>query len=175
MAHLSTRRAGLYGVARRIIESWALLGGALLLMVVLLTAYSLLSGVILRAPLPGDFEMVEVGVAVAVFSFLPYCQVTGANVRADIFTSRASPRVVAMLTLLAALVAFAFSALMLWRMSAGLVDYWRYRETTAIIGFPIWIAFIPILVSLALLAVAAFMSLTDAAGDAARHGAPARR
>ena len=38
-------------------------------------------------PFPGDFEMTEIGIANAAFAFLPYCQLTGANVTADIFTS----------------------------------------------------------------------------------------
>lgn len=69
----------------------------------------------------------------------------------------------AVLSLLASVVALGFSLFLMWRMRAGMVDYQEYLETTAILGFPIWIAFIPILFSLALLAVAALITLTDAA------------
>ena len=141
-------------LAHRVVEVWALLGGVLLLAIVAMVTWSMASGVVLRAPIPGDFEMVEVGVAVSAFAFLPYCQLTGANVTADLFTSRAGPRTQAVLALIAAVIAVLFSALLLWRMSAGFVDYRQYRETTAILGFPIWIAFVPILVSLLLLTMA---------------------
>ena len=158
-------RAGLIGSARRFIELWALAGGLLLVAIVLMNAYSLIADILVRKPLPGDFEMVEVGVAVAAFSFLPYCQMTSANVTADIFTQNAGPRLVAFFVFLSALVALFFSALLLWRMSYGLIDYYIYRETTTITGFPKWVAFVPILISLALLAIASFISVRDAILD----------
>ncbi|WP_286132814.1 TRAP transporter small permease subunit [Labrenzia sp. DG1229] len=99
------------------------------------------------------------GVAVAVFSFLPYCQLVGANVSADIFTSGASRRMIAFFTLLGSLVALGFALLLIWRMYFGMLDQKEYDYTTTILQIPHWIAFIPILISLALLAVAAFLTL----------------
>lgn len=154
--------AGLIGLARRVIEWWALAGGAVLLGVALMTTWSATSGVLLRKPLPGDFELTEMLVAVAAFAFLPYCQLKNANVTADIFTARAGPRAVAAFTLLSALIALAFSGLLIWRMSAGLVDYRQYVETTAILRIPIWYAYVPALVSLALLCLACALTLRDA-------------
>jgi TRAP-type C4-dicarboxylate transport system permease small subunit len=160
-----TDRAKPYGFARRIIELWALAGGLLILAIVLMNSYSLLADITFRKPLSGDFELVEVGVAVAAFTFLPYCQLTGANVTADIFTQGAGPRTVALLALFSAVIAFAFSLLLTWRMSLGLIDIRDYGETTVIMGFPIWIAYVPIVLSLALLAVASFISIRDALAD----------
>jgi TRAP-type C4-dicarboxylate transport system permease small subunit len=160
-----TERVGSFGLARRVIELWALAGGLLVLAVVLMNAYSLLADIAFRTPLPGDFELVEVGVAVAAFAFLPYCQLTGANVTADIFTQNAGPRTVAVLALFSALIAFAFSLLLTWRMSLGLLDIRRYGETTTIMSFPIWIAYVPIVLSLTLLALASFISVRDALAD----------
>ena len=155
-------RAGPLGLARRIIEGWALLGGALLLAIVLMNTWSVVSLSALGFPVPGDFEMVQMGVAIAAFSFLPYCQLTGANVTADIFTSRASPRWVALFTLLAAVVAAIFSVILIWRMSDGLASYLEYEEVTTILNIPVWIAFPPILVSLALLIVASVITMVQA-------------
>ena len=152
--------AGPSGLASRVITGWALLGGALLLLVVLLNTYSVV-GANFGAPFPGDFEMTEIGISVAVFSFLPYCQLVGANVTADIFTSSASPRWVAIFSLVASVVALAFSLLLLWRMYAGLLDQKKYGYITAILEFPHWVAFIPILISLALLAVASIVTLRE--------------
>jgi TRAP-type C4-dicarboxylate transport system permease small subunit len=162
--------AGSYGPVRRIIELWALAGGVLLSAVVLMNAYSLLSDIAFRKPLAGDFELVEVGVAVAAFAFLPYCQLTGANVTADIFTQGAGPRTVALLSLLSALIALAFSLLLTWRVSLGLLDLRQNGETTVLMGFPIWIAFVPIVLSLALLAVASLISIRDALADVRSAG-----
>lgn len=162
------RRAGLAGAAERLIHAWALLGGAILLLVVLMNVASVV-GAVVWVPFPGDFEMTEVGVAVAAFAFLPYCQLTDSNVTADIFTAGASKRWIARFRLLASVVALLFGALLLWRMFAGMESQREYGYTTMILQFPVWLAFIPILISLALLVVAALISIGDA-GRAARAG-----
>ena len=155
---------------RRVIEVWALLGGLVLAGIALMSTWSAASGWLFGKPLPGDFEMVEMLVAVSVFMFLPYCQITGANVTADLFTARAGPRTVALLEWLAAGVALGFSLLLLWRMYYGLLDYRQYVETTTILRVPIWYAYPPALASLALVAAAALVSMRDAFG-AWRRGA----
>lgn len=149
---------GLVGAASRLITVWALLGGLLLLAVVGVNMVSII-GSVFGKPFPGDFELTEMGVAVAVFTFLPYCQLVGANVSADIFTSGASRRTIAFFTLLGSLVALGFASLLIWRMYFGMLDQKEYDYTTTILQIPHWIAFIPILVSLALLAVAAIVTL----------------
>lgn len=156
----SGRRTGLAGVIERFVTLWAVGGGLVLLAVVAMNVVSIV-GAAFGSPFPGDFEMTEVGVAVAAFSFLPYCQMSGANVTADIFTSGASPRVIATTRCVASLVALLFSALLLWRMSLGMIDQKTYGYTTAILQFPTWQAFVPILASLALLLLAAMTTLLE--------------
>lgn len=162
-------RTGWTGAARRVIDLWAILGGLLLLLVMAMNVISVIGGVVWR-PFPGDFELTQVGVAVAVFSFLPFCQIYEQNVTADIFTQRASARFVLALRLVTAVIALGFAALLFWRMYDGLHDQRDYGYTTTILQFPVWIAFVPILISLALLALAAAVSMTDHA-HALRKGA----
>ncbi|MEP3431283.1 MAG: TRAP transporter small permease [Roseibium sp.] len=150
--------SGFFGIANRLITYWALLGGGVLLLVVAVNMASII-GSVFGKPFPGDFELTEMGVAVAVFAFLPYCQLIGANVSADIFTANASKRSIAFLTLLGSLVALGFAGLLIWRMYLGLLDQKEYDYTTTILQIPHWMAFVPILISLALLAVAAFVTL----------------
>lgn len=147
---------------RKIVELWALAGGLLLLGIVLVNTVSLAGNIFLRQPVPGDFELVEMGIAVAVFAFLPYCQITGANVSADIFTAWAGPRMVSVLSFVASLIALGFAVLLLWRMWAGLLDYREYREVTTIFQIPIWFALVPIIMSLFLLTLACLVTLFDA-------------
>lgn len=154
------RRPGLAGAAAALITAWALLGGGLLLLVVLMNVVSVIGGVV-WVPFPGDFEMTEIGVANAAFMFLPYCQLKRTNVTADIFTARAGPRLISFFSLLASLVALLFSLLLLWRMYAGMLNQKQYDYTTAILQFPIWVAYLPILVSLALLALASVLTLIE--------------
>jgi TRAP-type C4-dicarboxylate transport system permease small subunit len=146
----------------RVIEVWALLGGFVLLGIVLMVAWSATRGYFFNRPLQGDVEMTEMWVAVAAFMFLPYCQLTGANVTADIFTARAGPRTIALLELLSAVIALGFSVLLLWRMYYGLLDYREYVETTTTLHVPIWYAYIPALISLALLALASLITVRNA-------------
>ena len=145
MAELTEQaETGPHGLVSRIITGWALIGGVVLLLVVLMHTWSVI-GNQFGMPFPGDFEMTEIGICIAAFSFLPYCQLTGANVTADIFTSGASKRWIAIFSLVGALIALLFSTLLLWRMFAGMLDQKNYGYTTAILEFPHWIAFLPIL------------------------------
>lgn len=167
-------RTGISGVAAAVITGWALLGGFVLLAVVVMNVVSVIGGIV-WIPFPGDFEMTEIGVAVAAFAFLPYCQLTDANVTADIFTAKAGPRTIAVFKLLASIVALAFAALLLWKMSEGMGNQREYGYTTAILQFPTWMAFVPILISLALLVVASALTLVDYSRQVLRGPAPGSR
>ena len=153
--------AGPSGLAGRVIEAWALLGGIVLLGVALMTTWSAFTGWVFSKPLPGDFELTEVLVAIAVFSMLPYCQQTDANVTADIFTAGAGPRAVAGFRLFSALLALGVALVLLWRTWAGMLDYRQFIETTAILKIPIWWAYVPAIASLALLCLACLIVLRD--------------
>lgn len=153
-------RRGLSAMIARLATGWAILGGLLLLAVVVVNAASVLAGVF-GTSFSGDFELTEMGVAIAVFAFLPYCQLTDANVTADIFTVRASARVVAGLRALASLVAFGFGGLLLWRMYPGMMDQRDYNASTAILQIPIWWAYLPILISIALLVATSALTLIE--------------
>ena len=167
-AGVGTGRAERFGLARSLIMAWALLGGFVLVGVVLVNAWSILAGAIANRPFSGDFELTEMGAAIAAFCFLPYCQLVGANVSADIFTMRAGRRSVAVMSALAATFAATFAAILLWRMGAGLLDYREYEQFTGILGIPVWWAFPPALVSLALLVLASIVTLVEAVGEAGR-------
>lgn len=154
-------RARPSGLARCAVEWWALGGGIVLLAVALMTTWSAFSGWVFGKPLPGDFELTEILVAIAVFTFLPYCQQTDANVTADLFTARAGPRALAAFRLLGGLLALVVALVLAWRTWAGLLDYRKYVETTAILKIPIWWAYVPALASLVLLVLACLIVLRD--------------
>jgi len=147
-----------------VVQFWALFGGAVLIGVVLVNFISAIGSAVLQ-PIPGDLELTEMGVAIAVFAFLPYCQMTAANVSADIFTSRASPKMVAAWRAVADVVALLFSTILLWRMSLGMLDQYVYGYTTSILRLPHWFAYVPILLSLLLLASSSLVSLTKDARE----------
>ena len=144
-----------------VIRWWALLGGFILVALMLETAASAASNLFFNKPFEGDYEVMKHFVAVAVFCFLPYCQLTGANVTVDIFTENASERAKAAMSAFSSLFAIVFSIIMLHQMSLGFVSYVQYPETTATLHIPLWTAFPPALLSLALLLVAAVITLVQ--------------
>jgi len=137
----------------------------LVVAVVLVNTYSIATGALINKPFPGDFELTQMGIGIAAFCFLPYCQLVGANVSADIFTSGAGPRTIALMSMFSALIAIFFSALLIWRMSVGLSDYIEYPEITGVLSIPLWWAFPPALFSLALLLIASCLNLREAFED----------
>ncbi|WP_321341382.1 TRAP transporter small permease [Breoghania sp.] len=159
-------------IARSVIRYWAIFGGLLITALVLMTTASVVSGFIFAKPFPGDFELVELGVAVAAFSFLPFCQMTGSNVTVDIFTAWASDRLIDVFKLIASLISGSFAALLITTMYGGMAYYRQYNEVTPILEVPIWSVFPPILFSLALLVLASFITLFEAIRDIARPATP---
>src|SRR5262245_20120131 len=68
-------------------------GGLVVAGVGIMSVVSIIGRSALRRPITGDFELVEIGTAIAGSLFLPYCQATFGNIAVDLFTLRASERV----------------------------------------------------------------------------------
>ncbi|MGH6905736.1 MAG: TRAP transporter small permease, partial [Geminicoccaceae bacterium] len=101
----------------------------------------------------GDFELVEVGMAVAIFAFLPYCQIVRGNVIVDLFTAKASPRTRALLDVAGNLIYTAIAALLTWRVALGGLEIRGYHETTKVLRVPVWWGYVPAVLGLAFLTV----------------------
>jgi len=144
-----------------VIRGWAILGGLVTLALAIMTAASAVSNLLFGRPFAADYELVQHFVAIVVFTFLPYCQLAGANVTVDIFTERAGEKAKIVMSLVASLLAAGFAVLLLRQMSLGFESYLRFVEVTPVLGLPLWTAFPPILFSLALLLVAALLTFAD--------------
>ena len=131
----------------------ALLGGLVLFALTLLTVISVVGRALFSAPIPGDFELVELGMAVAIFAFLPYCQIVRGNVIVDLFTTKASPRTKALLDGIGNLLFTAIAALLTWRVALGGIEIRSYNETTMVLQVPVWWGYVPAVVFLALLTI----------------------
>ena len=92
-------------------------------------------------PVLGDFELVEAGMAFAIFAFLPLTQLQGAHAKVEVFTARFGPRFNAALATFWSLVMAVIMLLITWRLFDGVQDKIRYGETTYLIQFPIWWAY----------------------------------
>jgi TRAP-type C4-dicarboxylate transport system permease small subunit len=132
-------------------------GGLILAGMAAMTTLSVGGRYLAGLPIPGDFEMVEIGCAMAVFAFLPYCQMQRGNVVVDFVLAAAPRRLNALLDTAGAALYTAIAGLLLWRMTLGGIDVRSSGEATMIIGIPRWWGFLTIVPSLVLLvAVCAF-------------------
>jgi TRAP-type C4-dicarboxylate transport system permease small subunit len=141
---------------------WAVLGGLIATALAVMSALSAASNLLLHRPFPADYELVKHLTAVIIFMFLPYCQLVGANVTVDVFTEGMSARAKAVMELVSSVLAAAFAVLLLRQMWLGWEGYLQFVETTPVLRLPLWTAFPPILVSLALLLAAAAVTVADA-------------
>ena len=64
----------------------AFFGGFTLVILVAVNAASIAGRTIIGSPLVGDFELVELGCAIAISSFLPLCFLKKGNVTVDFFS-----------------------------------------------------------------------------------------
>ena len=66
----------------------AFFGGFTLVILVAVNATSIAGRTLFASPLVGDFELVEMGCAIAISSFLPLCLLKKGNVTVDFFSAR---------------------------------------------------------------------------------------
>ncbi len=92
-------------------------------------------------PLTGDFELVEAGVAFAIFSFLPICQLYSSHATVDVFTNALSPKINKAIVTFWELVLTAIMLLITWRLFVGVQSKMAYGETTFLLQFPVWWAY----------------------------------
>jgi len=116
---------------------------------------------VLGRPVPGDFELVQVGCGAAIAAFLPYCQLRRGNIIVDFFTARTSPRVQGGLDAVGALLVALVMAVLTWRTAVGTVAVRAGGEVSMIVGFPIWIGYAAIVPSLALATVVALHTVRE--------------
>ena len=92
-------------------------------------------------PLNGDFELVESGMAFAIFAFIPICQLHGAHASVDVFVKITPPALARFMAWASEMVFAAVLVLLAWQLSLGLHDKLRSGETTFLIQFPVWWAY----------------------------------
>ena len=131
----------------------AILGGIILVIVILINFVSILSRIIFLNPLVGDFELVEIGSAIAISSFLPLCHLKKGNVIVDFITAKLNFKKIAFLDCISSVIYGLISLFFTWRMFFGARDMYNYQEETMLLQFPIWIPFLPVTFSFGLLSI----------------------
>ncbi len=110
----------LFGLCR----VFALAGGFVIVALTLMSLASIVGRAAFGTPLPGDYELVQLGCAVAVSAFLPFCQMRGGHVLVDFFTANSR------LAIAAAVIA--------WRLTAGALSFRAANDQTTILELPTW-------------------------------------
>ena len=154
----------MYALIKKLAQLMAVLGGLVLTLLVLLVCTSVLGrsvGTLLHGTfmqsnfadfsnwalavgigaINGDFELVEAGIAFAIFAFLPLCQLSGSHATVDVFTSKFSRRTNQVLQMISECLFALVLGLIAWRLFAGMEAKQRYGETTFLLQFPIWWAY----------------------------------
>ena len=173
----------MYSLIKKLAHAMAVLGGLVLISLILLVCTSVLGrsvGTVLHGAfmqtnftdfsnwalgvgigaINGDFELVEAGVAFAIFAFLPLCQLSGNHATVDGLTSKLSLRSNQVLKMISECLFALVLGLIAWRLFAGMEAKQRYGETTFLLQFPIWWAYAASFLGAALAAlVSIFMAI----------------
>lgn len=142
----------------RMSEWFALAGGAIFVGIAFMSVTSIASRALFSRPIQGDYELVQVGCAVFVALCLPLCQMAGANIIVDFFTTGASAATQRRLDAFGALLLGLVMALVAWRLAAGTLSIREAGETTTILGWPVWYTYAAMVPGVALTALAGFHS-----------------
>lgn len=89
-------------------------------------------------PINGDFELVQAGMAFAIFAFLPLCQLNSAHASVDIFTAALPPRVSQFLRMVVEFIFSAVLVLIAVQLFAGMESKLRSGQTTFLLQYPLW-------------------------------------
>ncbi len=128
----------------RMAEWLAYIGGLLLSALALMVVVSVTGRALLKiglAPIPGDFEMVEMGTAIVVFFFLPWCYLKNGHAMVDIVYMHLPRWAQRAVTIGSDLLMLGTWSVLTWRLGIAMMDKFREQETTFILQIPIWWAF----------------------------------
>ncbi|MDU8912287.1 TRAP transporter small permease [Aestuariicoccus sp. MJ-SS9] len=130
-------------LAERIAAALAILGGIVLLGIVVLTCISIAGRALIPldiglGPIRGIYDMTEIGMAAAVFAFLPWTQLREAHARVDLFQTVYPKGMNLFLDLLFNAAMFVVALVGTYRLYLGMLDKLSFGETTLIAQIPVW-------------------------------------
>jgi TRAP-type C4-dicarboxylate transport system permease small subunit len=119
-------------------KTLAIFGGLLACVIATLVTVSVTGRYLFSAPVPGDYDLVGILAGVAVFAFLPYCQMIRGNIVVDFFTNNAPPRVRATLDTVGTILFLGIAVLFTWRLCYGLIELYDSHQVIAAFNFFRW-------------------------------------
>ena len=138
----------------------AIAGGLVFVALVLMSIVSITGRKLMSAPVPGDVEILQMCAAFAASCFFAYCHLINGDVKVDFFTHNMAPRKVEAMDAFGSFLVMLFGLVIAWRTAAGAINIKDVGETSAILGWPVWIAqglMVPGFVMLAVAGLYTFM------------------
>ena len=124
------------------VSRWmAWLGGAVLTLLAGMSVVSIAGRALSEfglGPIPGDFELVEAGTALAVFCFLPWCHLKRSHADVGMFWHLYPPPIRNFLVVLADFLMLAAWGVLVWRMGVMMLEYRANGEVSFILQMPVW-------------------------------------
>jgi TRAP-type C4-dicarboxylate transport system permease small subunit len=121
---------------RRLAVVFALLGCGVASLTAAMTVASIAGRSLLSKPIPGDIELTQFGIALAIALSLPWCQLRGGNIIVDFFTQQLRSRQRQFLDGVGTLLLALMTGVLAWRTAAGALAVYGASETTMILGLP---------------------------------------
>ncbi|MCB1361125.1 MAG: TRAP transporter small permease [Rhodobacter sp.] len=151
----------IHSVFYRIAWWMAVVGGALLTLLVLMLCVSIIgrtASTILHSdwmqtnmaglanwlidigvgPIFGDYEFLTAGLAICIFCFIGWCQITGGHATVDVFTAGLSDRSRRRLQMVLEILFAIALVLIAVQLYEGMSTYIRRRSTTFLLQYPLW-------------------------------------
>lgn len=119
----------------------AWLGGLVLTLLAALSVVSIAGRSLSVAglgPVPGDFELVEVGTAFSVFCFLPWCHLKRSHADVGMFWNSYPPAMRRVLVIVSDALMLAVWLFLVWRMGAAMLEYRSSGDVSFILQMPVW-------------------------------------
>lgn len=132
-------------ILRMLANGLALIGGAALLLIVLMTVASVVGRALIPfglSPVAGDYEIAEALTGVAIFCFLPLCQLNRGHVIVDILTKTMGPTLSRIIDAVSEVLMAIVLIVIAWRLTLGFEDKFSNGEVSFIRQFPNWWAYL---------------------------------
>ena len=171
----------------RIARALAYFGGVVLISFAVMTVLSTIGRAFVGlqiglGPVPGDFELVEAGTAVAVFCFLPWCQLKQGHVTVDIVADHLPARVNLTLILIGNVLVLIVAFVVAWRLWMGFGEQVTWfsqpvrdmlgfgykpftNNTTYVLGMPLWYGYLLSFIGAAFFALVSIFTVWRALND----------
>lgn len=161
MQEVDSPKTGVHRWLEKACDASATVGGTVLVAMAGMTVVSVVGRAFFAHPILGDVELVQLGSAVVVASFLPYTQYRRANIMVDFFTNHATSERKRAMDCLGNALYTLMMAVVLWRVAVGGIDMRESAESSMLMNLPLWWPYVLMLPGLALCVLIGLVQTTD--------------